>query len=471
MKNPPLHTLALPIALLTLIITHPHATAEPALPAGLGTPPASAPALPAGLGGPAPAEHIETAPPRARALDAFAQKFSGFAETRAGIRTQSDPYERNESIGEFRLQLRFDHETDVAAVTVVGDFLYDPVLSDHNIHLKDGDGWLDLRQANILLRPTSFLDLKIGRQINTWGTGDLLFINDLFPKDWNAFFSGRDDDYLKAPSDSLKAAFFSDVANLDVIYSPRFDSDRYVDGRRISYWNAGLGRRAGRDAVIDVDKRNDAFKDDEWAARLYRQIGAYEVAAYGYHGFWKSPAGNDPETGKATFPRLQVLGASTRGPLGKGILSLETGWYHSREDRHGRDPFVRNSEMRYLVGYEQEVIPNFIVGGQYYIEHMLNFSNYQRSLPEGMPKEEEYRQVMTLRMTKLLMSQNLALGLFVFYSPSDDDAYFRPNINYKIDDHWIVDLGGNFFVGSDKSSFFGQFEKNNNIYISARYGF
>ena len=88
-----------------------------------------------------------------------------------------------------------------------------------------------------------------------------------------------------------------------------------------------------------------------------------------------------------------------------------------------------------------------------------------------MPKEEEYRQVMTLRMTKLLMSQNLALGLFVFYSPSDDDAYFRPNINYKIDDHWIVDLGGNFFVGSDKSSFFGQFEKNNNIYLSVRYGF
>jgi hypothetical protein len=110
------------------------------------------------------------------------------------------------------------------------------------------------------------------------GHGDLLFINDLFPKDWNSFFIGRDDEYLKAPSDSAKASFFSDWANLDVIYSPRFDSDRYIDGRRISYWNGQ--RLAGRDDEVDADKPDDVFEDDEWAARLYRSVGAYEVATY-----------------------------------------------------------------------------------------------------------------------------------------------------------------------------------------------
>ena len=460
---------------------------EPALPAGLGTPApraASEPALPPGLGSPSPARADEPAlpsglgAPRAEpatrsksAARVLPEELNGFWETRGGMRLQSDPHEKDASVGETRLQLRLDESSDRAAVKVVSDFLYDPVLNEHDIDLEDGDGWMDLRQANLLLRPTSYMDLKLGRQINTWGTGDLLFINDLFPKDWNAFFIGRDDEYLKAPSDSAKASLFSDWANLDLIYSPRFDSDRYIDGRRLSYWNSGLGRRAGRDAVVDADKPDDTFRDDEWAGRLYRTLGAYEVAAYVYDGFWKSPAGMDAATGDAVFPRLQVFGASARGPLGKGILSLEGGWYRSADDLDGADPYVRNSETRYLAGYEQELLQNLTGGMQYYIENMLNYGAYQETLPAGTESADEVRQVMTVRLTKLLMSQNLRVGMFVYYSPTDKDAYLRPNVNYKLDDHWIVELGGNLFMGEKDYTFFGQFEDNNNLYASLRYGF
>ena len=34
--------------------------------------------------------------------------------------------------------------------------------------------------------------------------------NILFPKDWQSFFSGRDDEYLKAPSDSLRFTYYFD---------------------------------------------------------------------------------------------------------------------------------------------------------------------------------------------------------------------------------------------------------------------
>ncbi len=62
--------------------------------------------------------------------------------------------------------------------------------------------------------------ITLGRQILTWGTGDLVFINDLFPKDWVSFFIGRDVEYLKAPSDALKVSAFSSWANLDLVYTP-----------------------------------------------------------------------------------------------------------------------------------------------------------------------------------------------------------------------------------------------------------
>jgi hypothetical protein len=78
---------------------------------------------------------------------------------------------------------------------------------------------------------------------------------------------------------------------------------------------------------------------------------------------------------------------------------------------------------------------------------------------------------LTLRLTKLLLNQNLNLGLFLYWSPSDHDAFLRPKASYKLDDHWIVELGGNIFVGADDYTFFGQFERNNNLYASVRYGF
>ena len=62
----------------------------------------------------------------------------------------------------------------------------------------------DLRQLRFTFRPGGSVDLRVGRQILTWGTGDLLFINDLFPKDWVSFFSGREEQYLKNPVDAAR---------------------------------------------------------------------------------------------------------------------------------------------------------------------------------------------------------------------------------------------------------------------------
>lgn len=398
-------------------------------------------------------------------------EFSGFWDARAGLRTQEDPHEKDASLGETRLQLQAVTHAQKTSAALTLDLLCDPVLDRHAVRLEEGEGFVDLREANFVLTPAGFADVKAGRQILTWGTGDLIFINDLFPKDWNAFFIGRDEEYLKAPSDAIKISFFSNVANLNVVYSPRFDADRFIDGRRVSYYQAALGRFAGRDAVVKPERPDDWFADDEIAVRLYRNIRGYELAAYGYHGFWKSPAGIDPASGKTLFPDLSAYGASIRGGIFGGIGHAELGYYDSRNDRSGDDPFIRNSEFRVLTGYEQEVAKELTLGIQYYLEHIMEYDDYRRSLPPGTPKADEDRHVLTVRLTKLLMSQNLTLSLFAFYSPSDQDAYLRPKFHYRVDDHWSVEAGGNVFLGRDEHTFFGQFEKNTNLYGGATYSF
>lgn len=385
----------------------------------------------------------------------------GFFEIRAGYRTQNDKYEKDMSIMESRFQLDLSTTTDWADFKLKGDFYGDLIT-------EQGD--FDLREANIFSRPTDWMDVKVGRQILTWGTGDLVFINDLFPKDWNSFFMGRDTDYLKAPSDAAKVSLFSDAANLDIVYTPQFDSDRYIDGEYISYWNGNLGRHAGRDAIVHTNKPDRWFGDDEVAMRLYKNISNYEFALYGYHGFWKSPAGQTM-SGQALFPDLNVYGASVRGSVGKGIGNAEIGYYDSADDRSGKNALINNSEMRYLVGYTQEIGTDFTAGVQYYIEQMLQYSQYKRMMPTTVAARDEYRQLLTLRLTKLLMNQNLRLSLFTYFSPTDQDAYLRPNVNYKVSDNLTLETGANVFFGDYPHTFFGQFEDNTNIYTAVRYSF
>lgn len=446
----------------------PSESGEPDLPAGLfDTGPADEPVLPVGL------SDIEPDSGPTMETETFHLPFdlTGFGEGRIGARTQNDPYEKDLSIGEARLQLEGEKGWRQASVRVRTDFLYDPVYDHQTIDLETGQGWLDIREIRVVLTPLDFIDIKLGRQILTWGSGDLLFINDMFPKDWQSFFIGRDTEYLKAPSDAVGLSLFTSIFNTDFIYTPLFDSDRYINGSRLSYYNPMLGRIAGRDAIIQTDNRNTWFTDDELALRLSRNIAGYETALYGYHGYWKSPAGSDPVTRKATFPRLDVYGGSIRGTLGSGIANLEFGYYYSRQNKNGSNPFVKNSELRFLAGYEQEIAADFTAGLQYYLEYMLQYNRYRDMLSPGQHPRDEARHVLTLRLTWMLMRQNLILSLFSYYSPSDQDFYLRPNINYKIDDHWSAEIGGNIFWGEHDWTFFGQFQQDTNIYIAARYGF
>ncbi len=390
-------------------------------------------------------------------------QLNGFAEWRGGLRLRNDPHQSDAAtLNEARLQLDSSASWKDVQFRAKADFLYDGV---------DGKADIDPREISALFSPINDVDLKIGRQILTWGVGDYIFINDLFPKDWKSFLLGRDDEYLKAPSDAVKASFFSDIANLDVVYTPRFDPDRYIDGKRISFFNPSLDRMAGEDDPFPVEQRDDWFTDDEIAVRLSRNIGGYDAALYGYHGFWKSPMGFDAVSGKVTFPQLGVYGASMRGNVFKGVGSLEAGYYDSLEDRSGDDPFIPNSQARFLAGYEQELVTDFTVGGQYYVEHMMDYAAYRAFLPSGMTPADENRHVLTLRLTWLVLHQNLRLSLFTFYSPSDNDAYLRPTASYRINDHWTASIGANLFMGESERTFFGQFEDASNAYASLRYGF
>ena len=437
----------------------------PALPPGLGgDSPGAEPALPAGLAEDAEDETEKEEGPKKKRLPEWLPEIHGFVEARYGMRTQRDPAHANPPmIGEGRLQLEAEKAWKRVQIDGTLDLIGDAVLVEPAA---------DLRQLRLTWTINKYLDLRVGRQVLTWGTGDLLFINDLFPKDWQSYFVGRDVEYLKAPADTAKLGFYHDWVNVEFAYTPRFEPDRFITGERVSYWNPMFMRAFGDGDTVDYNAPRAWFKDSEYALRIYRSIGRFELALYGYVGHWKSPGGQRliPFM-QARFPRLNVYGASVRGAIGKGIVNAEIGYYDSRQDPGGSDMFINNSEFRVLLGYERELAKDFTAGAQYYLELIMNYSAYERSQILWLEPRDRDRHVLTLRLTKLLLDQNLSLSLFAYFSPSDLDAYLRPKVQYQIDDHWRVELGANIFTGESKPTFFGQFRTNTNVYVAARFSF
>jgi len=390
---------------------------------------------------------------------------NGFVEGAFGGRIQTNSLlgSREYTLNETRLQLKFSHYGDngefYSAIDILGD------------NVGGGSASTRIQEAYFQFSFGDRADMKVGRQILTWGTGDLLFINDLFPKDYVSFFIGREDQYLKLPSDAIKAGFYTPYFDMDVIAMPVFASNRLPNGMRLSYFNPLAGSSVGESNLPAPVEPDAKFSKSEFAARMYRYFGSYQGAGYVFRGFYKDPMGVDPMLGAMYYPELSAYGASIRGPLLSGVISMEYGYYDSRTDRDGVNPLIPNSQHKYLVGFERQWWSDFTMGMQYYGEYMLDHDKYAGSLPAGAPVFDQLRQVFTTRLTQMMHYQTINLSLFAFYSTTDKDWHVRPNVSYKYSDQVSLTLGGNFFGGEKMHTLFGQFENNNNVYARFRYYF
>ncbi|MGB5579614.1 MAG: hypothetical protein WBM68_03530, partial [Woeseia sp.] len=158
-----------------------------------------------------------------------ASAYSGFFEGAFGTRIDSDPLvNRRNTLGELRARVEREWQPGKTTISLKGDAAYDAVLSELD---------LELRELTASFTIADSVDVKAGRQVLTWGTGDLVFLNDLFPKDFESFFAGRDDEYLKAPGNAVRITRYGDSVNVDFAWSPVFDSDVYLDGERFSFFS------------------------------------------------------------------------------------------------------------------------------------------------------------------------------------------------------------------------------------------
>ena len=360
-----------------------------------------------------------------------------------------------------RLDVSAWSESIEASARVKADLFHDAISNEFDI---------DLREAYVDYTTGDF-DFRLGRQIATWGVGDLLFINDVFPKDWVSFFSGRPLEYLKIGVDGFRTRFSSKIVNAELFVIPFFEPDNVPTSDRFFFFDP-----FAQVPVRDEEKPAATYGNTELALRLYRKISDIDVSIYAYRGFWRTPSMRpdnfvSPTLVTAFYPALSVYGMSAQESALGGVLSFEAGYYDSRDDEDGDDPEIPNSQARFLVGYQRQLWQDASLGVQYYAEIMEDYSAYRNSSPAGFPVQKEYRDVVTFRIDQLLKHQTWKLSMMCFYSPADNDYIIQPQVSYKFSDNLAATLGANVFGGQRDWTSFGQFEKDDNVYLSVRYDF
>ncbi|WP_144394495.1 hypothetical protein [Pleionea sediminis] len=382
----------------------------------------------------------------------------GFAELATSQLIASSNNENSQPLEEVRLQLSWDDKIGSVDVAVIADVWHDQVIDDTNG---------DFREANFAWTMGESTDVKIGRQILTWGVGDLIFINDLFPKDWVSFLTGRDDEYLKSPSDALRMIWYGDSLNLDLVLVPEFESDKYLNGEKLSFYipSLGIGKPDSPFSAV-----RPTHSDYEVSLRLFGTVDGTEWGIYSYRGFYKSPE-TFSESGQLTFSRLNVIGASLRQSIFSGIGKFEIGHYESIDDNKGTLSNIPNSQWRLLLGYEQELIKNLSGAFQFYVEKTENYDALISNSLAPDIEPNEWHKVLTSRLTFQALQQNLVSSFFVFYSPDDSDWHVRMKSDYRINDAWKISGGIYWFEGEDEFTFWSQFQENSSAWIRLRYQF
>lgn len=393
-------------------------------------------------------------------VDASPWLWSGFVEAGFGQFTQDNVTRSKQSLYELRGQLEFSYNNDWLKLNAKTDVLLDDVTEQSEV---------DLRELNATISALASTDVIVGRQVITWGTGDYLFLNDLFAKDWQSFFAGRDDGYLKAPNDALRVLHYWSELTLDLVYAPEFTPDNYLTGERFSFYSPfEQGITAPERFPVTTTSQ------EQISLRLATSINGTELALYCYKGFWTTPVGvktQGPDAGKSYFPKLNSYGASARTAAFGGLFNAEVAIYNSIEDTSGDNPFIANGQTRLLLGYERELTAGLTGSVQYYLEHTKDYHALRENAADAETLVSENRQLLTLRLTHSALQQRLMSRLFLFYSPTDKDAYLKPSVSYRYSDQWQFSGGANVFVGKHQYSFFGQHEDNSNLWLRVRYNY
>lgn len=318
---------------------------------------------------------------------------------------------------------------------------------------------LIVREAFVDWTAAPALDVKAGRQVITWGVSDYLYVNDIFPKNYDSFFTGGGFDRMKEPVDAVKALARAGAVEAELILA-RSKADTLPAPERF------VASAPSSSAVAD-----DAGSQPDLAAKVSTRWAGWDVAAHAARFESREPRLFMADTRlRSDRPRTQHLGLSATGNLASGLGWAEAAVRRAAQQRDAVvDRHFLGSAAKLIVGYSREVAADLTASAQLQLEGAMQRGRYVDSLAPGIRPLRRVTSVLHLRMQGRWSNQTASAGAQAFLG-SEGDSHFNPFFAWSPADGWNLEGGANLFSGRPDTRY-GAFRNDSNAYVLGRYSF
>jgi len=402
-------------------------------------------------------------------LDQSKFYLKGYLKNEISLHTHA-PHDLTKIKNIFHLELKYTFNNNLKLFTL-GRVFWDV---DNDIEDdKDLESWelyIDLSLKDI--------DLRIGRQQVVWGEADGLRINDIInPQDFKEFIL---QDYIdsRIPLWMVKIDYYLGDFTFEGLIIPEFKRNRFPRGG--SEWEF---YHPSPPPLLGVTKHNNkkpahCFKNWEWGLRVFKFIKGWDLSGSYFYSWDDFPTFHRKIK---TFPksilptlelsprhhRFHVFGFTYNKAVGPLIFRGEGGYYLNKylaiADPEESDGFKKRDYLYYMLGCDYHLLRNVDLSFQFIQKVITHYEKYF--------SEDNVQNSLSLFIQTDFLHETLKPVLLLIYGANQGEFWISPKVSYDISDTIQLVLGGEFFEGGNKQSFFGQFNPNDQIYCELKYSF
>lgn len=382
-------------------------------------------------------------------------EFNGFIDTYHAVRLKGQ-HEFNASRTRFRGEIFFQIED--------ASFFSSFNATSNNV-LEDESG-IELREA-FMEYVASKWDVRVGRQIITWGKADGMQITDIIcPGDYTEFIT-RDFDDIRIPIESVKFRWLPGFADFEMIWIPFFKASVLPSGN--NPWKISQEYNTDNEIVFEQTIEPEKnLENSEIAGKISFYLPGIDFAFSGFYTWDDLPTIHEQTVNDTTYlqpeyHRLNYLGLEMNKPIGDFVVRCEAAFYQNK--------FFRNFSTADKT--DKKNLLKAMLGLDWYPGNDWNFSfqfandlilKYDEDL-----ETDENNSVATLNISKKILRQTLGFSNMLYYGFNEKDIYDQIAIDYAVTDELHLFCGADIFAGDD--GYFGSYEDNTQLWVKVKYGF
>jgi hypothetical protein len=311
------------------------------------------------------------------------------------------------------------------------------------------------------------VDVRIGKQIITWGRADAINPTDnLTPKDFT-LLSARDEEERRTGTAAVKANLYRDSYTLSLTWLPYFNPST-------------IPLTAPPGFTISEEKHDQGdWTDQGFAVKLDQTGGEVDWSLSYYYGRDVLPVGRPLSATNTVLMhnRLHVVGADAARNFGRYGVRGEIA-YVQTQNPQGTDPFIKKPYVFAVLGADRDVTEDVNVNVQVYQRTIINYRD-PFQVPNPVDRNvsvlnavfnqqlDRVQAGLTGRIKATAFNKTLEGELLGVWNSNRGDFFLRPSLAYAFTDVWKGFIGYDIFNGQ-RNSLFGRLEPTTAFFLELR---